>query len=116
MERVVNSILLLVSGTSLLLRLAFLAAESLFWGLVLCLWEPCPRFPWTFVTTIFFSVRPFSRSPIVKADARELPVLERILPPTPSDGTSWPSPENSFQEPTGPPEVSGGPAACPTSP
>ncbi len=56
MERVVNSILLLVSGTSLLLRLACLAAESLFWGLVLCLWAALSSlFLWTFVTTIFFS-------------------------------------------------------------
>ena len=56
MERVVNSILLLVSGTCLLLRLACLAAESLFWGLVLCLWAALSSlFLWSLVKTIFFS-------------------------------------------------------------
>ncbi len=56
MERIVNSIALLFSGTSLLLRLVCLAAESLFWGLVLCLWAALSSlFLWSLVKTIFFS-------------------------------------------------------------
>jgi len=56
MERIVNSIALLFSGTSLLLRLVCLAAESLFWGVVLCLWAALSSlFLWSFVKTIFFS-------------------------------------------------------------
>ncbi|HPX57110.1 MAG TPA: hypothetical protein PK425_11295 [Syntrophales bacterium] len=56
MERIVNSIALLFSGTCLLLRLACLAAQSLFWGLVLCLWAILSSlFLWSLVKTIFFS-------------------------------------------------------------
>ena len=68
MERVVNSILLLVSGTSLLLRLVP-GGGIAFWDWCYACGQRCLPLLWSF--GFFFSDSPLSASPS-KADAREL--------------------------------------------